>query len=344
MRSSMNECYLFANFGADDVRNGQVQKALALKKLFSSRFGFNFHPIDVSHNRKNLWQIFTQYESGSSFCVSLGRNGIRIFALVYLLTACIRFTQRPPKLFYFVVGGWIAQLATSSKLLLYFLKKVNAIFVETNGLAAELCMLGLNAIVFPNFRSKLYQQPKSLTNSPIRLCFCARIREDKGVFLAVDLAEKMRERGKQVILDFYGSIDSSVNAKFLAKLHDGVIQYKGSYKSEEEAVDIMRGYDFLILPTSYPGECMPGAIVEAFCAATPVVTSNWLYMPEIVRHGRDGLVIDLAEFSHAAAEQLIGLLDSGSYASFSRESLTVAKQMYSEAAAQQILNDTRDFN
>lgn len=334
----MPNCYLFSNFGDTDVRNGQIQKALALKKLLSARFCAAFYPVDVSRHVINLLKIFTRFHPEDLFCVSLGKNGIRVFALLYLLAASLMGKQRAPRLFYFVVGGWVSGLAKSSGLVRLFLRKADAVFVETNGLASELSVLHVNAVVFPNFRSKLYENPKSMRATTIRLCFCSRIREDKGVLLAIDLVHRLLEGGKRVILDFYGAIEPKFSDVFFGKLKEGVIQYKGSYHSEDEAIALMRQYDFIVLPTSYYGECMPGAVVEAFCAATPAITSDWRYMPEIVDHGRNGLVVGLTDFPRHAAEALTRVVDNGLYDEFSKESLLKARSFYSESAAHDVLN------
>lgn len=334
----MRNCYLFSNFGDTDVRNGQVQKALALKKLLGSRFCAEFFPVDVSRRVANLLKIFTRFRPDSIFCVSLGKNGIRVFALLYLLAASLLGKRRAPQLFYFVVGGWVYELARSSSLVQLFLRKTDAVFVETKSLASELSMLNVNAVVFPNFRSRLYENPKSMGTATIRLCFCSRIREDKGVLLAIDLVHLLLGGGKRVVLDFYGAIEPEFSDVFFSKLKEGVIQYKGFYHSEDEAIALMRQYDFIVLPTSYYGECMPGAVVEAFCAATPAITSDWRYMREIVDHGQNGLVIGLADFPRHAAAALMRVVDDGLYDRFSQKSLLKARSFYSELAAHDVLN------
>jgi glycosyltransferase involved in cell wall biosynthesis len=323
----MPKWYMFANFGGADVRNGQVQKALALRTLFAKRLGADFTPVDLGTSRSNLRHVFANFRADNVYCVSLGRNGIRAFAFAYRLAARIAGRRRGrPKLYYFVVGGWLAQLAAQSPGLLRFLRQVDVTFVEAEGLAAELRRLGVNAQLFPNFRFRLFDAPKPLASGPVKLCFCARIRRDKGALLAAAMAQRMCAAGQATVLDFYGAIDGDFGAEFEACLRDDIVRYRGSYRTEDEAMEIMRAYDFLVLPTSYAGECMPGAVVEAFCVATPAVISDWRFNSEVVDDGRTGFVVGLKDFSTVAAERL-----------------AKARRAYSEAAALEALNAIPEF-
>jgi glycosyltransferase involved in cell wall biosynthesis len=339
----MKKWYLFANFGTVEKRNGQIQKALALRTLLSQRFGADLVPVDLRARRLNLLEIAKGFRAAHTFCVSLGQNGIRAFAWVYLLCSKVYPRRWRPRIVYFVVGGWLPQFAASRPYLLRFLKELDTIFVEADGVAVELRKLGVQAQSFPNFRHRLFDRPKPAPGKPLRLCFCARIRHDKGPLLAIDMAEKLQSSGHPCILDFYGAIEPEIATEFQSRLRDGVISYRGSYESEDEAVAIMREYDFLLLPTSYHGECMPGALVEAFCAATPVIAADWRFMSEFVEHGTDGLVVALPQFAADAATEVVKVLREDKYAQLSRACLSRASHTYSEAAASSILDGLAHF-
>lgn len=335
----MRSQYFFSNFGSRDVRNGQIQKALSLSKLFERIFGSGYVPVDVVRNKFSLRKVFTEFHKENVYLVSLGRNGIRLFAVFFLISAKVLFLRERPAVYYFVVGGWLGDLARKSLLIRIFLREAQVVLVETEGLARELRCLGLSAIVFPNFRSFQYEGSKRLSESTIRLCFCGRIREDKGVLVAMDLVDYMRSLGVEVLLDFFGVIDCEIEARFSSRLIPNVIQYKGTYSTENEAIQILRRYDFLVLPTSYYGECMPGVVVEAFCAGTPVICSDWRSMGEVVNDGRDGFVVGLHNFVSDAACILMKVKETNEYAKLSSESLNSARHKYSEDAALSILRE-----
>jgi glycosyltransferase involved in cell wall biosynthesis len=335
----MTKWYLFANLGSAEVRNGQVQKALALRSLLAERCAAAFRPIDVRKGPLSLLHILTGFSPQNVFCISLGQNGLRVFALIYALCCVLKGRQQRPVVVNFVVGGWLAQFAASRRWLLNFLQRVDTTFVETEGLAAELRALGVRTSVFPNFRMRLPGEAKSLSPDTIRLCFCSRIRRDKGPLLAIDLAERLNASGVSCSLDFYGVIETDISAEFSSRLRGQVIRYLGSYRSEAEAIDIMSRYDFSILPTSYPGECVPGAVIESFCAGTPAIVSDWRFMREIVDHRVTGIVARLEHFTDDAATELHAILRAGKYPEMSRACLGVADRLYSPAAATKILDD-----
>jgi glycosyltransferase involved in cell wall biosynthesis len=339
----MNSFY--ANFGANESRNGQVQKALALRTLLHKRWHSQLRIIDVCSGVRQIWQLIRSFASDKMLCVSLGRNGIRAFAALYLIYRYVFPWNRGPRLYYFVVGGWLPQVARGSHLLRWLLLNMNSVFVETDELARQLRPMGIHAVVFPNFRSYQFQGAKDICDQGLSLCFCSRIRPDKGPLIALATLRELQSMGVSAILHFYGPIEPSFRRTFLDALAAAgpCAQYQGSYDDEFQAISIMRRYDFMMLPTSYPGECMPGAIVEAFSAATPVVTSRWLYMDEIVRDREDGFVVPLSDFVTIAAQELAAVIRKGNYLKYSASCLTAAQTKYSENAAAAILDEFSDF-
>jgi glycosyltransferase involved in cell wall biosynthesis len=53
----------------------------------------------------------------------------------------------------------------------------------------------------------------------------------------------------------------------------------------------MKGYDALIFPTTYEGESHAGVIIEAYSVGLPVIAYAWSAIPEIVIHGKTGLLV-----------------------------------------------------
>ena len=48
-------------------------------------------------------------------------------------------------------------------------------------------------------------------------------------------------------------------------------------KDADESVNVIKNYDFLIFPSYYFGEGLPGTFIDAFCAGVPVISSDWKY-------------------------------------------------------------------
>lgn len=112
-------------------------------------------------------------------------------------------------------------------------------------------------------------------NTPYRYIYLGSINPSKGVDLLVELygsASVLPE------IDLYGSGDNILINK-IAKTNG--LNYRGVLNNEN-VMETLSTYDYLILPTKHKGEGIPGVIIEAMsCGVVPIV-SNWRSLPEIV--------------------------------------------------------------
>ena len=83
-----------------------------------------------------------------------------------------------------------------------------------------------------------------------------------------------------VTIDLFGPMDD-YTVEELNNRGYGRVHYRGVLTQEEVAVRLWN-YDALMLPTFHPGEGYPGAIAEAFAHGLPVITTQWMSIPEIV--------------------------------------------------------------
>ena len=111
---------------------------------------------------------------------------------------------------------------------------------------------------------------------------------------------------KDCVLDFYGPlIDFSEE-----QLNTFNTFYKGQL-DHSLTIPTLSEYDFLVFPTFHSGEGYPGVIIESYAAGTPVITTNWMSIPELVIHGKTGLLIE-PKSSKALIEILLNI-ESNSY-------------------------------
>ena len=111
---------------------------------------------------------------------------------------------------------------------------------------------------------------------------------------------------KDCVLDFYGPlIDFSEE-----QLNTFNTFYKGQL-DHSLTIPTLSEYDFLVFPTFHSGEGYPGVIIESYAAGTPVITTNWMSIPELVIHGKTGLLIE-PKSSNALIEILLNI-ESNSY-------------------------------
>lgn len=110
-----------------------------------------------------------------------------------------------------------------------------------------------------------------------RFVFLGHLWRTKGIETLLESAASMPG---DCTIDIYGPTDEyspeQVNARGLGK-----VRYCG-FLSHAQVEDKLWEYDCLVLPTFHSGEGYPGVIAEAFAHELPVITTNWLAIPEIV--------------------------------------------------------------
>ena len=110
-----------------------------------------------------------------------------------------------------------------------------------------------------------------------RFVFLGHLRRVKGLETLLEAAASLPNG---CTIDVYGPAGDysgeEVNERGLGK-----VRYCG-FLSHDEVSEKLWEYDCLVLPTFHPGEGYPGVIAEAFAHELPVITTNWLAIPEIV--------------------------------------------------------------
>ena len=154
-----------------------------------------------------------------------------------------------------------------------------------------------NVVRLPNFRICHFKPDflrQRADEGSFRLVFMSRIFKEKGVETVFKVLSALNEAEPgSVTLDFYGQVEPDYAERFQDLLRRcPQARFKGSLRPED-VVRVLAAYDLLLLPTFYPGEGFPGAIVEAYLAGTPVAVSVWKHNAEYVKEGETGFLIPL---------------------------------------------------
>ncbi|MDH3458825.1 MAG: glycosyltransferase family 4 protein, partial [Gemmatimonadota bacterium] len=59
--------------------------------------------------------------------------------------------------------------------------------------------------------------------------------------------------------------------------------------------------DVFCFPTTYPRENQPVAVIEAMMAGLPIVATQWRAIPDLIEHGREGLLTPVGDAPALAA-------------------------------------------
>ena len=158
-----------------------------------------------------------------------------------------------------------------------------------------------NVCWFPNTRD-VHPPSFGRSRTARRLLFVAQLRLEKGL---KETIEACRDLPSECHLDVYGPQMVNVDVAGLVYGHDRV-SYRGVLSSSE-VPRVLAEHDVLVLPSYWRSEGYPGIILEAFQCGVPVISTQWRGIPEVVEHGRSGILVPPRSVSalRSAIERLI---------------------------------------
>lgn len=287
-----------------DTADGQSVKTLNLTNALKEDGRYEIFTVDTTNWKKSPFKLFLNVIKALRKCNAVimlpAHNGLKVFSrLLYM------FKKKNTKLYYDVIGGWLADYLKANKRISSILKKFDGIFVETESMQNALEKQGFNNVtVVPNFKDIKPLREDELVfneNKPFKFCTFSRVVKEKGIEDAVNaITEVNREYGETVCtLDIYGSIDENYKEEFetLKSGFPEFVSYKGVI-SPEKSVETVKNYFALLFPTYYDGEGFAGTLLDAMFAGVPVIASDWKYNSEIIIDNYSGGIFATGDFSN----------------------------------------------
>ncbi len=130
----------------------------------------------------------------------------------------------------------------------------------------------------------------------LRLLFLSNMIPSKGYLHVLEAIAIARKRGRAVTGTFAGrwNRDGDRHA-FLRRVQalklDDAVTHLGPVTDRAAVKALHLGADVLALPTFYENEAQPLALIEALCAATPVIVTQYGSIGEMVRGGKEALFV-----------------------------------------------------
>lgn len=146
-------------------------------------------------------------------------------------------------------------------------------------------------------------------NQPVVL-FVGRLENRKGIHTVAEIAEMLLTRHKVSLVlvgqDLFKHYRNDILPRLQDKTLRGSIHWLG-HRSISEIRSLVRHCHVFLLPSLW--ENCPYSCLEAMAASRTVVCSNQGGLPEIIRHGENGL---LAETGNAGdfVEKIVALIDN----------------------------------
>lgn len=191
-------------------------------------------------------------------------------------------------IYYFVAGGRLAENIKNNKYKKTVYDVCTKVYVESKDMYDNLISLGLdNSEILGNFRFISNEINVKKTNNPIKLIYFGRVIEEKGISDAIQVVKRVIDKGYNVTFDIFGQIENEYFDD-ISKFLNERIRYSGVLNDKK--YDIINEFDILIFPTKYPGECLPGTLIEAYICGLAILASDWKYAKEYIEDNKVGYI------------------------------------------------------
>lgn len=253
-------------------------------------------------NMKQAWRIARQFRARvrkADHVLIFGSNGF-ILSMAPILMLMAKRRRLPVYLRPF--GGSLDQYAQSlnpilRRILAWTLRHADGLSVQTELLRDGLTpIVGEDIQVAPNYRCLPSQDcvsgPREASTGTLRLMFLGIVGEAKGVFMLLESMRQLAATEADVHCDIFGPTAPASAERFEEQIRrTDNATYQGTLQPHEVIATLSR-YDALVLPTHYQGEGHPGVIIEAMMAGIPVISTRHRSIPELVKDGVNGLLVD----------------------------------------------------
>lgn len=176
----------------------------------------------------------------------------------------------------------------------------------------------------------LYCYTPEPENRKVRVLFTARMIVEKGVFVLVDAALRLKEQYKdKVEFLLCGGLDDNPKAikeeELKAVCDGGYIQWLG-YRTD--VLELLKSCHIVAFP-SYYKEGLPKSLIEATAVGRPIVTTNSIGCKETVVDGYNGYLIPVKDSDTLAERLKILFEDEGLRRNMGRNSRMLAEKDFS---------------
>jgi len=221
---------------------------------------------------------------------------------IYPLIKVLYYVPHKLRVVHWVIGGSFHKKVMNGTYKARYFDKLLVNFVESTQMVESLKKCGVsNAVYVPNFKSIPNIPCHKTASGTIRFIFLSRIIPQKGVDYILEAAKQLNTHGlsRKFTIDFFGEIEKSYEQDFKQKISGAKnIAYKGLLKLREPGgYEKLTEYDMMLFPSYWKGEGFAGVFIDAFIAGLPVLASDWNFNPEIIEHGKTGLVIPVHSVS-----------------------------------------------
>lgn len=310
-----------------DNRNrldGETVKCRLLKEYLEDIDNLQVVSIDTDNWKKNaiklVFKIIFNYFRCDEIVISSADRG------AHIVLDFLEKINSKKSIYYFVIGGSLYRNITNKKWKISTYQRIKKIYVEANTLKNSLNSININNVEkLNNFRKVCKFKNNYVKSTKIRFVYFGRVIKEKGVEEAIKLIKKLNDENIKCSLDIYGQCTEEYFKK-IKKLFMEDIVYNGGIKPDGKTeYEILSQYDIFIFPTEYPGECLPGSLIDAYISGLAVVASDWKYAKEYIKNNENGIIFEYKNYEDMYAKTK-ELIISDKIDVFKKKSLELSKQ------------------
>ncbi len=310
-----------------DSRNridGETIKCRLLKEYFCGLSNIQLISVDTDHWQKHIFKliflILVNYFQCDDIIVSSADRGAHIVLNFF------RKIRTKKKIYYFVIGGSLSRNIQQKQWNVKDYQALKCIYVEAETLKQDLNELNIhNVEVLNNFRKIEPYHNKYQKSKKTRFVYFGRVIKEKGVEEAISLVERLNHENIECSLDIYGQVKEDYLNEIKKAFHQNIRYHGVINPNGKDEYEILSQYDIFIFPTEYKGECLPGALIDAYIAGLAVLASNWKYAHEYILDNQNGKIFEYQNYEdmYKKAKELIR---EGHLQEYKLESLKLSKK------------------
>lgn len=336
---------LCGHLNSDAVgENGQTVRTNNIKRQLQKHYGENAIICISTHNWKKkpfslLIGILKMCVKSESVILFPNTRSIKtILPFCVLLKRILRI-----RVYYNVIGAWLPRILDETKWLKRYVKKLDALFIQTDTLQQQLKERGIEkTVIFPNFKELNCVEEKDVERSfsvPLPVCFFSRVTEKKGVEDAINAVNRINADGIKLSLDIYGPVDENYKSRFdqILKESPEYIKYKGVVENNKTP-EILRDYFVQVFPTHYPTEGHPGSLIDSLYAALPVVSARWNSCYDVVFENETGITYEFGNVDDLVAKLKYCIEHQNEINSMRRKCFEYSKRYSPEEVMKNMIN------
>lgn len=302
--------------------DGETIKCKLLEEYLNEKEGIEVLTVDTDNWQKHIIKlvvsIIINYFKCDKIVVSAADRGAHIVLSFFNKIRCKK------EIYYFVIGGSLYNNIVKNNWKCIDYQRLNGIYVEASTLKRNLNKLDINNVeIVNNFRKVQKFKNKYEKKDNVKFLFFGRVIKEKGIEEAIKLVNRLNSENINCTLDIYGQVKDEYLVE-LKKMFTSKITYYGEIKPDGKTeYEILSNHDIFILPTEYPGECLPGALIDAYISSLAVLVSNWTYAKEYVKDGINGEIFDYKNYEdmYIKAKKMI---NNNLISKYKKESLKLA--------------------